>query len=233
MFAWIDAVARQAPTGSALNGQSTVRMWRALAGERNREGCQWLTVRSLGRTREGARSQRSRLGRLRRRALAGAFPFAIAALNRAGLGSFNADISSARAAPRRIARDGGGGLTARLGRRPRHFRPHPPCGSAPGDVAAEWRGPGGARLLNAGCWTYDAYFSSSSQGRAPTGLAVPCSWRTTARLCCCACSTDSPPRAQPLGASRRATPGVKHVARHSTPAPISSSSVASVWPRAR
>ena len=32
VFAWIDAVARQAPTGDALNGGMTVRAWRALGG---------------------------------------------------------------------------------------------------------------------------------------------------------------------------------------------------------
>ena len=32
VFAWIDAVARQAPTGETLNGGTTVRAWRALGG---------------------------------------------------------------------------------------------------------------------------------------------------------------------------------------------------------
>jgi hypothetical protein len=32
VFAWIDAMAQQAPTGATLNGSSTVRAWRALGG---------------------------------------------------------------------------------------------------------------------------------------------------------------------------------------------------------
>jgi Calcineurin-like phosphoesterase len=159
VFAWIDAVARQAPTGSTLNGQSTVRVWRALAGERDGNGRGW--------------------GDLRLRALAGAFPFAIAALNRAGLGSFNADISAPEL--RRAGLRAMGEVAARLGLGDAHVifgHTHRagPCleghtltgaGKRPRDVAAEWRGPGGARLLNAGCWTYDSYFVTGTPGESP------------------------------------------------------------------
>ena len=68
VFQWIDAVARQAPTGETLNGGTTVRAWRALSNGSRRT--------------------------LRNRALAGAFPLGVAALNRAGLGYFKADLSS-------------------------------------------------------------------------------------------------------------------------------------------
>jgi UDP-2,3-diacylglucosamine pyrophosphatase LpxH len=146
VFAWIDAVARQAPTGSTLNGQSTVRVWRALAGDRS-NGRAW--------------------GDLRLRALAGAFPFAIAALNRAGVGSFNADISTdelRRAGLRAI-----GEVAARLELGDAHviFGHTHRAGPRPGDLAAEWRGPGGARLINAGCWTYDSYFVTVNPGESP------------------------------------------------------------------
>ena len=77
MFAWIDAVARQAPTGSTLNGQTTTYAHGA---------------RSWAMQPKGANG--GRLGRSASRAIAGAFPVAIAALNRAGLGSFHADIST-------------------------------------------------------------------------------------------------------------------------------------------
>ncbi len=113
VFAWIDAVARQAPTGSTLNGQSTVRVWRALAGER-------------GETAIGFD--------LRARALAGAFPFAIAALNRAGIGSFQADISTAEL--RRAGLRAMGEVAARLGLGDAHviFGHTHRAGSLPGDV---------------------------------------------------------------------------------------------------
>jgi hypothetical protein len=145
VFAWIDAVARQAPTGSTLNGQSTVRVWRALAGK--------------GRNGNGFD--------LRARALAGAFPFAVAALNRAGIGSFQADISTAEL--RRAGLRAMGEVAARLGLGDAHviFGHTHRAGPLPGDVDAEWRGPGGARLLNAGCWTYDSYFVTDTPGESP------------------------------------------------------------------
>lgn len=147
VFAWIDAVARQAPTGATLNGQSTVRVWRALAGDRSGNGRAW--------------------GDLRLRALAGAFPFAIAALNRAGLGSFNADISAPEL--RRAGLRAMGEVAARLGLGDAHviFGHTHRAGPLPGDVAAEWRGSGGARLVNSGCWTYDAYFLTDTPGESP------------------------------------------------------------------
>jgi hypothetical protein len=159
VFAWVDAVARQAPTGDALNGQSTVRVWRALAGDRSKNGRGW--------------------GDLRLRALAGAFPFAIAALNRAGLGSFNADISTDEL--RRAGLRAMGEVAARLGLGDAHVifghthRAGPyleehtlmGAGKRSADVAGEWRGPSGARLLNAGCWTYDSYFVTVNPGESP------------------------------------------------------------------
>jgi hypothetical protein len=147
VFAWIDAVARQAPTGATLNGQSTVRVWRALAGDRSGNGRAW--------------------GDLRLRALAGAFPFAIAALNRAGLGSFNADISTGEL--RRAGLRAMGEVAARLGLGDAHviFGHTHRRGPLPADAGAEWRGPSGACLLNAGCWTYDNYFVTGKPGESP------------------------------------------------------------------
>jgi hypothetical protein len=152
VFAWIDAVARQAPTGEVLNGQSTVRVWRALAGDRTGAGA-W--------------------GDLRLRALAGVFPFAIAALNRAGLGSFNADISTPEL--RRAGLRAMGEVAARLGLGDAHvlFGHTHRAGPLPRDVVGEWRsekahgGAGGARLLNSGCWTYDSYFLTDTPGESP------------------------------------------------------------------
>jgi hypothetical protein len=140
VFAWIDAVARQAPTGATLNG-------RALAGDRSNDGRSW--------------------GDLRLRALAGAFPFAIAALNRAGLGSFNADISGGEL--RRAGLRAMGEVAARLDLGDAHviFGHTHRRGPLPADAGAEWRGPAGARLVNAGCWTYDSYFVTGRPGKSP------------------------------------------------------------------
>jgi predicted phosphodiesterase len=146
VFAWIDAVARQAPTGDALNGGMTVRAWRALGNN-------------------GSRTHGRRT--LRNRALAGAFPLGVAALNRAGLGPFNADLSSNEL--RRAGLRAMGEVAARLGVGDAHvvFGHTHRAGPLPGDDHAEWRGPSGARLINTGCWTYDAYFLTPTPGESP------------------------------------------------------------------
>jgi predicted phosphodiesterase len=146
VFAWIDAVARQAPTGATLNGQSTVHMWRALGGDGSNAG--------------------SRVD-LRKRAIVGAFPLAITALNRVGIGSFNADISGPEL--RRAALRGMGEVAARLGLGDAHviFGHTHRAGPLPADIQAEWHGPRGARLINSGCWTYDSYFLTGPPGESP------------------------------------------------------------------
>ncbi len=147
VFAWIDAVARQAPTGDTLNGGTTVRAWRALGN--------------------GSRSHSHSRRTLRNRALAGAFPLGVAALNRAGLGPFNADLSSDEL--RRAGLRAMGEVAARLRLGDAHvvFGHTHRAGPLPGDDLAEWRGPGGARLINTGCWTYDAYFLTATPGASP------------------------------------------------------------------
>jgi hypothetical protein len=164
VYAWIDAVARQAPTGAALNGKSTVRMWRALGGDRDFSNGEELgdAVESAGVAGLAA------LGpALRRRAIAGAFPVAVAALNRMGLGTFNADISAPEL--RRAGLRAMGEVAARLGLGDAHviFGHTHRAGPLPRDDQAEWRRPGGARLLNTGCWTYDAYFLRGGPGDSP------------------------------------------------------------------
>ncbi|HVR04863.1 MAG TPA: metallophosphoesterase [Solirubrobacteraceae bacterium] len=172
VFAWIDAVARQATTGDALNGGMTVRAWRVLNGEGSRNGG------GLAAT-------------LRTRALAAGFPLAVAALNRAGLGPFNADLSSGEL--RRAGLRAMGEVALRLGLGEAHVifgHTHRP-GPLPGDAAGEWRGPGGARLMNTGCWTYDAYFLTSTPGESPY-------WPG----CCVVLDDDAPPRLLRLLADR-------------------------------
>jgi hypothetical protein len=189
VFAWIDAVARQAPTGDAINGGMTVRAWRAFGGDRHAsshpdrhtspyppgvngrspddDGWHERNGQPNG-IRELARTRSQTLARtLRNRALAGAFPLGVAALNRAGLGPFNADLSSGEL--RRAGLRAMGEVAARLGVGDAHvvFGHTHRAGPLPGDNAVEWRGPGGARLINTGCWTYDAYFLTPTPGESP------------------------------------------------------------------
>ncbi len=147
VFAWIDAVARQAPTGDALNGGMTVRAWKALGN--------------------GSRSRTHARRTLRNRALTGAFPLGVAALNRAGLGPFNADLSIGEL--RRAGLCAMGEVAARLDLRDAHviFGHTHRAGPLPGDEQSEWTTPTGARLMNTGCWTYDSYFLTPTVGESP------------------------------------------------------------------
>jgi Calcineurin-like phosphoesterase len=162
VFAWRDAVAREARTGAALNGVTTVRAWRALADRGGARGA----ASSNGVPRSLAR-------RLRTRTLVGAFPIAVAALNRAGLGPLRADISGGEL--RRAGLLAMGEVTARLGLSGVDvvFGHTHRAGPLAGDDEREWlgrvAGPGleGARLLNSGCWTYDAVFLGATPGESP------------------------------------------------------------------
>ncbi len=194
VFAWIDAVARQAPTGETLNGGTTVRAWRALGGGSgaargradNREP---TSPDGRGPTSPGGREPthswngpadreptrpRRRVGQLgralRTRTLAGGFTLGVAALNRAGLGPLGADLSSGEL--RRAGLRAMGEVAARLDLSPAHpgfvvFGHTHRAGPLPGDRAGEWSTPGGARLVNSGCWTYDSYFLTSRPGESP------------------------------------------------------------------
>jgi Calcineurin-like phosphoesterase len=178
--AWVDAVAGQAPTGDALNGRLTVRAWRAFGGDRDSGealgAATWNGEPSGdGRGRHaGLRTSPRELARaLRDRAIAGALPLALAALNRAGLGPLHADISTGEL--RRAGLRAMGEVTAHLNldpvdpARPNHivFGHTHRAGPLPGDRESEWLTPGGARLVNAGCWSYDAYFLTATPGESP------------------------------------------------------------------
>ncbi|HEY4824085.1 MAG TPA: metallophosphoesterase [Solirubrobacteraceae bacterium] len=174
MYAWRHAVARDALTGDALNGMGTVHAWRALsgsdgAGRNARNGA-----------RAGTRARLAAIGaNLRTRALVHGFPLAVAALNRAGLGPLNAEVSSGelrgaglRAMGEVAARVGLGDAYVVFGHTHR-------AGPLPGDDASEWigapratagatpSGSSGARLVNVGCWTYDSIFLTRKRGESP------------------------------------------------------------------
>lgn len=146
VFAWRDTVARDARAGGVVNRVDTIRAWRALAGEA---------------------AGSSRIRKLRGLALAGAFPLAVAALNRAGLGPLRTDISTEEL--RRAGLRAMGEVADRLGLGDSHviFGHTHRAGPLPGDGEAEWLGRGGARLMNCGCWTYDLVFLGRGAGETP------------------------------------------------------------------
>jgi predicted phosphodiesterase len=163
LFAWIDAVARQGPTGPALNGSITVRAWHALGGDDS-------THNAL--VREGTGTVvRDRLASMlpvvRRRALVHAFPLVVGALNRAGMGPLNADISGPEL--RRAGLSAIGEVAARLGLSEAYviFGHTHRAGPLPRDDEQEWRGRLGARLVNTGCWTYERAFLSAAAPENP------------------------------------------------------------------
>jgi hypothetical protein len=180
VYAWREAVARDARTGSALNGTSTLRAWRALGG-----GGDTIAAPAAPRNRTVERAGLA--GRLRTRALVAAFPLAVAALNRAGIGPLRAEISGSEL--RRAGVRAMGEVASRLGLGDAYvvFGHTHRAGPLARDDEREWRGASataavdgafaaaaaggtdgsGARLVNAGCWTYDAVFLSATPGESP------------------------------------------------------------------
>ncbi len=165
VFAWRDAVARGSRAGGAVNRVDTVRAWQALGGD-------------------GSGSSPGH--KLRKLALAGAFPLAVAALNRAGLGPLRTDISTEEL--RRAGLRAMGEVADRLGLGDAHvvFGHTHRAGPLAGDDVSEWRGASGARLVNSGCWTYDLVFI----GRTPSGSPY---WPGT-----CVLVEDSDPSTPPI-----------------------------------
>lgn len=151
VFAWRDAVARDAPTGAALNGAATVTAWHALRGDAGR----------------GGRGYRGAIRRVRSGAIAAGFPLAVAALNRAGLGPLRAEVSTSEL--RRAGLQAMGEVAARLGLGDAYvvFGHTHRAGPLPGDQEQEWRGRQGARLVNAGSWTYAPIFLTATSGESP------------------------------------------------------------------
>jgi hypothetical protein len=151
VFAWRDAVARDAHTGAALNGAATVTAWHVLRGDRAR----------------GGRGRGAAMRWLRGRAIAGAFPLAVAALNRAGVGPLRTDVSASEL--RRAGLRAMGEVAARLGLDDAYVvfgHTHRP-GPLPSDDEREWRGRQGARLVNSGSWTHAPIFLTAAQGESP------------------------------------------------------------------
>jgi predicted phosphodiesterase len=165
IFAWRDAISRDARTGNALNGLATVSAWRALNGRDGASGDRAGAVPEMAGPLAVRRRAAGR--RLRMRALVGAFPIAVAALNRAGLGPLRADVSPGEL--RRAGLRAMGEVAARLGLGEAYvvFGHTHRAGPLAGDREQEWRGRGGARLVNAGSWTYSEIFVTAKPGESP------------------------------------------------------------------
>jgi predicted phosphodiesterase len=159
VFAWRDAVARDGRTGDALNGVATVNVWRALGGSPGRSGAGPGPGRGRRVNPISAGLRRLRIG-----ALVAAFPLAVSALNRAGLGPLRADIS--RGELRRAGLRAMDDVTARLGLRDCHvvFGHTHRAGPLPGEQGPEWQG---GRLVNTGSWTYAPAFLTATPGESP------------------------------------------------------------------
>jgi hypothetical protein len=100
---------------------------------------------------------------------------AVAALNRAGIGPLKASISRGELRRAGLAAMGEVAERMKLGDAHVVFGHTHRAGPLPDDVATEWRGPGGARLVNSGSWTYASIFLDE------TGPANPY-WPGTAVL---------------------------------------------------
>ncbi len=166
MYAWRHAVALVARTTGPLNGDATVHAWRTLGGHRRPPASR---AGGPPAARRAAISQR-----LGTRALVAGFPLAVAALNRAGIGPLRADISVGEL--RRAGLRAMSEVARRLDLGDAYvvFGHTHRAGPLAGDRDPEWAGgeraaeaPGGARLVNAGSWTYQRVFLSPRPGESP------------------------------------------------------------------
>jgi len=141
IYAWIDAAAARAGEGRRAAGAGrSAEAWGALSGTGRRT--------------------------LRSRAMIAGFPVGIAAINRAGLGPVQRDLSGP--ALRRGLLAGMTTALARLGVAAPHviFGHTHRTGMLPGDDPAEWRA-GPTQLHNAGSWVHEARFIAGGGPEAP------------------------------------------------------------------
>jgi predicted phosphodiesterase len=167
VFAWRDAVARDGLTGDALNGIATVGAWQALRGGRDAAPAAPAAAAADGALGGIGARGRAISRELGRRALVAGFPLAVAALNRAGLGPLRAAISGGEL--RRAGLLAMGEVAQRLGVGDSYVvfgHTHRP-GPLPEDREHEWRSAAGARLVNAGSWTYASIFLGASAAESP------------------------------------------------------------------
>ena len=141
MYAWIDAVAEQGGLGSGGGGSIQVRAWRGLQGSGRRH--------------------------VRAQAVALGFRTLVFALNRAGMGPLQADVSGVEL--RRAGLRAFEQVVADLGVQARHviFGHTHRAGPLSGDDESEWVTSGGTRLLNTGSWLYVRGVLGDDPARSP------------------------------------------------------------------
>jgi predicted phosphodiesterase len=164
IYAASHASAQRAVGGRpAVGGRSAVGTWRRLTG------------RGRGR-------------RIRAYALGAGFRVAVLAVNRAGIGPVQANVGVDDL--RVAALEGIGEVARRLRIAPAHlvFGHTHRTGRLDGDLAAQWRTPGGTQLHNAGSWIFDDAFVR----RGPAGASPY--WPGGA----IALDDDAPPRLERL-----------------------------------
>lgn len=141
IYAWSHAMAQHAGDDAAGTHGMSLRAWRTLSGDGHRP--------------------------LRRRALAALFPLTVAAVNRAGLGPLNPDVSVeelGRAGVRAI-----GEVVDRLGVEAAHvlYGHTHRAGPRPSDDPSVWISPRGVRLHNSGCWVREWQFAGGRPYDSP------------------------------------------------------------------
>src|SRR5439155_14733123 len=145
IYALLDEVAQVAPDRGAGGSGASERAWRLLMGD--------------GRRRRPTVAQLAAWA---------AYPLAIAALNRAGLGPLGTSLSGA--ALRRAAVTAMGDVLDRLGVRADHGvfgHTHRAGPWPPRDDAADWVTPAGGRLWTTGCWLYSPAFLTGVPNESP------------------------------------------------------------------
>jgi hypothetical protein len=135
VYAWALTAAQTGRTGQGPGGGAAVNVWRTLRAGRS--------------------------GGFRTRALATAFPLAVSALNAAGFGPLNREVSGEEL--RRAGLRAMSEVVERLQIPARHvvFGHTHRAGRLDGDLAAEWLTPNAVQLHNTGSWVYSSAFLTS------------------------------------------------------------------------
>jgi predicted phosphodiesterase len=145
IYALLDEVAQVAPGRGTGGSGASERAWKLMMGDGRRRR---PTVPQL--------------------AAWAAWPIAIAALKRAGLGPLSPNLSGT--AVRRAAVIAMGEVVERLGIRADHIvfgHTHRSGPWPPRDDPDDWVTPGGARLWNTGCWLYSPAFLTAEPNESP------------------------------------------------------------------
>jgi predicted phosphodiesterase len=145
IYALLDEVAQVAPDRGTGGSGASERAWKLLMGD--------------GRRRRPTAPQLAAWA---------AYPLAIAALNRAGLGPLNTSLSGT--ALRRAAVTAMAEVLDRLGVEADHVvfgHTHRSGPWPPRDDPGDWVTPAGARLWNTGCWLYSPAFLTGVPNESP------------------------------------------------------------------